>query len=77
MLTRLFLFPKDLMNIENISITTAYKRYNELLFLLNKPLKSNLPLNNILNIITYNQEKFQILFTKYIIFKQKNFTFTS
>ena len=44
MLTRLFLFPKDLMKIENISITTAYKRYNELLFLLNKPSKSKLSL---------------------------------
>lgn len=39
---RLFLFPKDLISIEQIGQATAYKRYNDLRFLLNKPLKSKI-----------------------------------
>lgn len=42
MTNHLFLYPKDLTVIEQISRSTAYRRYSELLFLFNKHAKGKI-----------------------------------
>lgn len=42
---KLFIYHKDLMTIEKVSRNTAYQRFNELIFLLNKPPKGKVTLH--------------------------------